>query len=59
MSEVYWGIVGGLVALVATLFVCIELSYPKAKEASKAPNRMPDRPVEAIKEASVSHRQAA
>jgi hypothetical protein len=59
MSGVYWGIVVGLVAMVATLFVCISLLYSNAKESPKAPSRMTDRPVEAVKEASVSHRQAA
>jgi len=59
MSGVYWGIVGGLLAMVATLFLCISILYPKAKGSPKAPNTMTDRPVEAVKEASSRHRQAA
>lgn len=59
MSGVYWGIVVGLVALVATLLGCIELSYPKAKGSPTAPSGRIDKPVEAVKQASVSYRQAA
>lgn len=59
MSGVYWGIVGGLLAMVATLFVCIGILYPKVKGSPKAPNTMTERAVEAVKEASSSHRQAA
>lgn len=59
MSGVYWGIVAGLVALVAVFFVCMDLLYPSAKGTPNAPSSMADRPAEAVKEASVSHRQAA
>lgn len=31
MSWGYWGIVGGLLAMVATLFVCIGILYPRGK----------------------------
>jgi hypothetical protein len=50
MSEVYWGIVAGLVALVATFFVCIELLYSNAKGSPKAPSGMTDSPVQAAEQ---------
>lgn len=59
MSWGYWGIVVGLVAQVAVFFVCMNILYSSAKESPKAPSRMTDRAVEAVKQASVSHRQAA
>jgi hypothetical protein len=59
MSWGYWGIVGGLVAMVGMLLACIVLSSSKAKEsfptqsdktevAGAAPSHAPD-----------NHRQAA
>ena len=59
MSAVYWGIVVGLVALVATLFVCIDLLYSNAKGSPQAPSKINGRPAEAIKQAPVNHRHAA
>jgi len=59
MSGVYWGIVVGLVALVATLFGCIELSYSKAKGLPTAPSGKIDEPREAVTHASAGHRRAA
>lgn len=59
MSWGYWGIVGGLVALVATLFVCLELVYPKAKESPTAPRGRIDEPGEAVTQALAGHRRAA
>ena len=59
MSGVYWGIVVGLVAMVTTLFVCIELSYSKAKGLPKAPSGRIDEPREAVTQASAVRRRAA
>ena len=59
MSWGYWGIVVGLVVEVAVFFVCMTLLYPNAKGSPKAPSSVTGRPVEAVKHASVSHRQAA
>ncbi len=59
MSGVYWGIVGGLVALVAIVFVCIELLYSNAKGSPTAPSGRIDEPSEAVTHASAGHRRAA
>jgi hypothetical protein len=59
MSWGYWGIVGGLVAMVATLFVCIDLVYPKTKGASPAPAGRIDKTNEADMPAAAGHRRAA
>lgn len=59
MSWGYWGIVAGLAAMVATFFICIEILYSNVKGSPQAPSSMTDRPVEAVKQASVSHRRAA
>jgi hypothetical protein len=59
MSWGYWGIVVGLVVEVAVFFVCMTLLYPDAKGSPKTPSSVTDRPVEAVKHSSVSHRQAA
>ena len=59
MSWGYWGIVVGLVVEVAVFFVCMTLLYPNAKGSPKTQSSVTDRPVEAVKQASVSHRQAA
>ena len=59
MSWVYWGIVGGLAAMVATFFVCLGLLYSNAKGSPKAPNGKIDEPREAVTHASAGHRRAA
>lgn len=59
MSWGYWGIVGGLVALVAIFFVCIELLYSNAKGSPKAPSGRIDESSEAVTQASAGHRRAA
>lgn len=59
MSWGYWGIVAGLVALIVTLFACIELSYSKTKGSPQAPSRRIDEPGEAVTPASAGHRRAA
>ena len=59
MSGVYWGIVGGLVAMVATLFVYIGLLSSNAKGSPKAPSGKIDEPREATTQASAGRRRAA
>ena len=59
MSLVYWGIVFGLVALVATFFVCFNMLYPSAKGSRQESSDMNDRPIEAAEQPSVRSRYAA
>jgi hypothetical protein len=59
MSGVYWGIVAGFLAMVATLFVCIWISSSTAKGSPKAPSGKIDEPKEAVTQTSVGHRRAA
>lgn len=59
MSGVYWGIVVGLLAMVATLFVCIDITYSGSKKSPKAPSGNVGEPSEAISQAPAGSRQAA
>ncbi|HSB45060.1 MAG TPA: hypothetical protein VLD60_08615 [Nitrospira sp.] len=59
MSGVYWGIVGGFLAMVATLFVCFDLLYPKAKGSPTARSGRIDEPSEAGTQALDGRRRAA
>jgi hypothetical protein len=54
-----WGIVVGLVALVATIFVCIGLLYSNAKGLPKEPGGRLEESSEAVSQASTGHRKAA
>ncbi|MGQ0694968.1 MAG: hypothetical protein ACT4OL_05255 [Nitrospiraceae bacterium] len=59
MSGVYWGIVVGLVAMVATFFVCIEVVFSSTKGSSPGANSKVDQPKTVIPDAADSDRQAA
>ena len=59
MSIVYWGIVFGLVSLVATFFVCFNLLYPNAKGSRKESSATDDRSIEAGEQPAVRGRYAA
>ncbi len=59
MSWGYWGIVAGLVALVAIFFVSMELLYSNVKGSLRAPGDRTDEPVESAGEAPPSGRYAA
>lgn len=59
MSWVYWGIVIGFVAMVATVFECVAILYSKPKKSPKEPNSKIDAPREAVTYASTDHRRAA
>ena len=59
MSWVYWGIVIGFVAMVATVFECVGILYSKPKESPKEPSGKIDEPGKAVTHASTDHRRAA
>jgi hypothetical protein len=59
MSVVYWGIVFGIAALVATFFVCFNLVYPNAKGSGKGLSATNDGPIEAAEQPAVRSRYAA
>ncbi|HSQ92170.1 MAG TPA: hypothetical protein VLM19_08360 [Nitrospiraceae bacterium] len=59
MSWVYWGIVVGLLAMVATVFECVAILYSNPKGSPKEPNSKVDEPGEAVTHASADHRRAA
>lgn len=59
MSIVYWGIVFGLVALVATFFVCFNLLYPNTKRSSNELSATNDRSIETAEQPAVRSRYAA
>ena len=59
MSWAYWGIVTGLVVLVATLFICLELVYSGSKISPDASPRLADRSGEPLEGTPTCGRLAA
>ena len=59
MSWGYWGIVAGLVLLVANFFVCLSLVSGGAQEPRQASSRMLDDPGAAEKSMPATTRRAA
>ena len=59
MSEVYWGIVLGLLAMVTTLFICVDILYSKPKGSSKLTNDKADESGHPVAQPSGRSRQAA
>jgi len=59
MSLGYWGIVTGLVALVATLFICLELVYSNSKTSPDTSPPLKDRPGEMSRGNATDRRLAA
>jgi hypothetical protein len=59
MSWVYWGIVIGFLAMVATVFECVGILYSNPKGSPEKPNGKIDEPKETSTDASVVHRRAA
>jgi hypothetical protein len=59
MSEVYWGIVLGLLAMVATLFICVGILYSKPKESPQVTNDQTDESGPVVAQPSPGSRQAA
>ena len=59
MSWGYWGIVGGLVAMVGMLLACFTLLYPKGKESLPTQRERTDMPSAAASHARDHQRKAA
>ncbi len=59
MSGIYWGIVTGLLAMVATLFLCVDILYGTQEGSSKAPGNGMDESEKAAGPAVKGSRQAA
>jgi hypothetical protein len=59
MSGVYWGIVAGLVALVAVFFVCMSLLYSNTKGSLRQSGRSGKEPSEPTRQTSTRDRYAA
>ncbi len=59
MSGIYWGIVAELLAMVAILFLCIDIVYSAPKGSSKAPGDDVDDLNQAVGSAPTKSRQAA
>jgi hypothetical protein len=59
MSGVYWGIVVGLLALVGTLFVCIDITYSRSKQSPQTSNGNVGTSSEAVAQTPSGSRQAA
>lgn len=61
MSWGYWGIVGGLVAMVGMLLACLTLFSSKEKEKESPPTQSDNIDVPRVvpRQAPASHRQAA
>ena len=59
MSAVYWGIVTGLLAMIGTLFVCIDILYGAQSESLNAPENQCEESNQAAGSASTGSRQAA
>ncbi len=59
MSGVYWGIVAGLVALVAVFFICIDLMYADEEGSLNQSGRSGERGSEPTREMPTRDRYAA
>jgi len=59
MSWVYWGIVSGVAALVALLFVCLDLVSAGGKPSREESRRVTGKPVDVGKPSSATGRRAA
>lgn len=59
MSGIYWGIVAGLLAMVVTLFVCVDITYSQSKKTPKAASGNMGESGEAMTQAPAGSRQAA
>jgi len=59
MSGVYWGIVTGLLAMVVTLFVCIDILYGAEGRSSKRLGDGIGESNETVGSATTGSRQAA
>jgi len=59
MSGVYWGIVFGLLSMVATLLICVDILYSKPNGSSTMSNDKADQSGQAVAQPSAGSRQAA
>jgi len=59
MSWVYWGIVGGLAAMVATFFFCVDVMYSNVKGSPGVSSGKTDSRAKAVKQPSAHGRHAA
>ena len=59
MSWVYWGIVVGLLAMVATMLLCVGFLSPKARESAPASGDKLDEAGAAVGQDSGGYRRAA
>ena len=59
MSEVYWGIVAGIGALVAVFFVCMDLLYSNSKKPLRQSDRSKEEPSELTRQTPTRDRYAA
>jgi hypothetical protein len=59
MSGVYWGIVAGLLAMVGTLFLCVDIMYSQSNKTPKAANGNVGESGEAMTQSPAGSRQAA
>jgi len=59
MSGIYWGIVTGLLAMVATLFLCVDILYGTSGGSSKEPGNGMDESEKAARPVAKGSRQAA
>jgi hypothetical protein len=59
MSGVYWGIVFGLLSMVATLLICVDILYSKPKGSRTMSTDKADESGQAVAQPSAGSRQAA
>jgi hypothetical protein len=59
MSGVYWGIVFGLLTMVATLFICVGILYSNPNGSPSMLSDNPDEPGQAVAPPSAAPRKAA
>lgn len=59
MSGVYWGIVFGLLTMIATLFVCVDILYSRPEGSTKMSPGTADESGKAVTQPSTGPRKAA
>ena len=59
MSEVYWGIVLGLLAMVIDPLLCVDIIYSKSKGSPRVTTDKADESGQAVAQPSARSRQAA
>lgn len=59
MSGVYWGIVFGLLTMVATLLICVDIVYSKSKGSPQMSDDSADKSGQSVTQPLTGSRQAA